>query len=378
MNITNLNVAIIHYWFVSWRGGEKVIASLLKIFPNADIYTLFYDEKICGEYLKNHRVYSSVLNKPYLRKHYQKIFPLYPLGIRSLRLQKKYDLIISSESGPAKGIDNPNHIPHVCYVHTPMRYCWENREPYLKTIPYFLRSFVSWNFEKLKKWDETTINNVDYYIANSKNVAKRILKHYKKQSEICYPPIDLSLFQKKYITHIPIQNRKFYLSFGALTPYKNIDLLIEVFNQNQQTLKVIGTGSELERLKKKSHSNIQFLGNLPDEKLHYIIQNAKALIFPGEEDFGMIPLEVMAHGIPVIALQKGGAIETVIENQKEPEKSTGVFFKETNINSLLEGLKKFEKIQHAFSPKWIQNHARKFGEDIFLQRFTNILQSLDI
>jgi len=370
--LADLNVAIIHYWMMTWRGGEKVVESILKIFPNADVYTLFYDEQVCGPYLKGRKVYTSRLNLPILKKQYQKLFPLYPFAVKSLRLQKKYDLIISSESGPAKGIFNPDKIPHLCYIHSPMRYCWGYTDIYLESLPVWARKIARWRFNKLRQWDESTIDNVDLYVANSQNVKNRVQKYYGRESEVCFPPIDLELFKSEPGK----EDKDYYLSFGALTPYKNIELLIDTFNQLDKKLVVIGSGSEKNKLESISKNNIEFKGSLPLPEVIKYIQQAKALLFPGEEDFGMIPLEVMSQGVPVIALKKGGALETVVENPEKPEQSSGIFFELPNTGSLLTAIEKFEALEGQFDPHWIRQHARKFGEDFFLKRFKQLVQEV--
>ncbi len=370
--LKELNIALVHYWLVTWRGGEKVIESLLKLFPKADIYTLFYDKKTCGPYLSNHRIYSSCLNLPGLKKHYQKLFPLYPLGIKSLRLKQKYDLIISSESGPAKGIANPNSIPHLCYIHSPMRYCWGGTEAYLNTLPGWSREMAAREFRRLQQWDLTTINNVDLYVANSNNVANRVKKYYNKSARVCFPPISEDLFRNK-------PQRKpgeFYLSFGALTPYKNVQLLVDTFNQLDEKLVVIGDGSEKQKLEQKAGKNIEFLGSLPTEQIIDFIQRSKALLFPGEEDFGMIPLEVMSQGVPVIAYQKGGALETVVENRVDISKSSGIFFKDDTVDCLIKAIEYFKDIESEFDTEWIYNHARSFGENRFQKEMTDHILDL--
>jgi len=365
-DLGDLKVAIIHYWMVTWRGGEKVIASLLKLFPKADIYTLFYDERVCGSHLEGHRVFASTLNKPVLKKHYQKLFPLFPFGIKSLKLREKYDLIISSESGPAKGIENSYHSPHLCYIHTPMRYCWGYTEPYLLSLPGWSRGLTRYWLKRLKEWDRSTIDRVDAYVANSKNVAERVKKYYGKEAGVCYPPIEADWFEDELVkskgTH--------YLSFGAITPYKNIGLLVEAFKKTNSQLIVIGEGSEKNKLKALAPPNVRFLGKLPFEEIKSFIRDSKALLFPGEEDFGMVPLEVMAMGIPVIALKKGGALETVVENDNNPERSSGIFFDEPNCESLLKALTRFETLEHHFDPQWIRSHAKKFSEDVFLKNMS--------
>lgn len=361
-----MKVAIVHYWFITRRGGEKVVESILKLYPNADIYTLFYDPKKYGDYLNNHKIYTSKLNRSFLRKRYQKIFPLYPVGVRSLQLKEKYDLIISSESGPVKGIPNHYNVPHLCYIHSPMRYCWSHKKMYLDAVPTIIRPIMSFFLERLRRYDSTTVKNVDMFVSNSKNVANRVANYYSRESEIVYPPISEDLFQD---TKAVDADRSAYLSFGAITPYKKIDLLIDTFNANGKKLIVVGEGSEKEKLKRKANKNIIFMGEVPWGELRDIIYHSKALLFPGEEDFGMIPLEVMAHGIPVIAYGKGGALETVIENKERVEKSSGIFFDNQSQESLEKALSYFEEIENKFDPLWIKEHAKKFSESQFLKHF---------
>jgi len=363
----------VHYWFITRRGGEKVVESILKLYPQADIYTLFYDEKKYGNYLKKHKVFTSSFNSPFFRKYYQKIFPFYPQAIKSLKLQDNYDLIISSESGPAKGIQINNNAKHVCYIHSPMRYCWGFTEDYLNSINPILRPLANYFFKRLKKWDVTTINNVDLYIANSKNVAKRVAQFYNRKAEVVYPPIESNLFKEPLMLS---KNKEFYLSFGALTPYKRIDLLVDCFNNNGKKLIIIGNGSEKKKLQKKAKSNIEFKGFLEDDVIKNYIQNSKALVFPGEEDFGMIPLEVMSYGIPVIAFQKGGALETVIENKEDISKSSGLFFEKQDISTLQDVITYFEKIENDFDSIWIRKHAESFVEERFLYSFKQKINNL--
>lgn len=367
-----MKVAIIHYWFTTRRGGEKVVESILKLYPNADIYTLFYDEKQYGNHLKNHNVYTSILNKPFLKKHYQKIFPLYPIGIKSLKLKKEYDLIISSESGPAKGIKINNNAPHLCYIHSPMRYCWGFMDDYLNSVSSITKPVLKYFFKKLKKWDTTTINNVDLYIANSNNVANRVKTFYNRDAKVVYPPISNSLFKKPLHKN---NERDIYLSFGAITPYKRIDLLVDTFNKNGKKLIIIGDGSEKQKLEKIANNNITFTGSIKWDEIETILQKTKVLLFPGEEDFGMIPLEVMAYGIPVIAYGKGGALETIVENKSNIAESNGIFFHNQKVNDIQNALNYFDENQNNFNSGWIRNHAIKFNESNFLKRFSEEVNS---
>lgn len=372
---SNLKVAILHYWLVTDRGGEKVLKNILELFPKADIYTLFYDEEACGHIVKGHQVYVSTLNKPFIRRHYQVLFPFYPFAIRSLELREKYDLLISSESGPIKGIANPDNVAHLCYIHTPMRYCWGYAHEYLKNIPTGLKGIFRYLFNRLRHYDKTTVDQVDLYIANSRNVANRVKKYYGREAKVCYPPIDKVLFKESHLQRRSedVQVREYYLSFGAITPYKRIDLLIDAFQDGGRKLIIIGAGSEYKKLKSYESEDIVFKGSLAWSEIETYILNAKALLFPGEEDFGMIPLEVMAHGVPVIAYKKGGALETVVENFKNPQQSTGLFFEEQSKSSILKAIKKFENSEYQFSPEWIQNHAKKFNTDCFKSEFKTIL-----
>lgn len=367
-NLAPLKVAVVHHWFVTLRGAEKIVASLLKLFPHADIYTLFFEESVCGSLLAGHRVFTSALDNSFVRRHYQKLFPLYPLGIKSLRLRDRYDLILSSESGPAKGIANPSGIPHLCYINTPMRYCWGYTQYYLDAMPRLARPAARFAFEALRRWDLTTVDKVDHYVANSRNVRGRVRRFYGREAAVVPCPISLDLFGAENLVRVPPRDRVYYLSFGAITPYKNIGLLVDTFNANGRELVIVGEGSERCRLMARAKPNIRFTGRLPWDEVRRYILGAKALLFPGEEDFGLVPLEVMAHGVPVIALGRGGALETVIENREAPSRSSGLFFHEASRASLQNAIDSFEQIADRFDPRWIQSHVRQFGEDVFLQR----------
>ena len=233
-----------------------------------------------------------------------------------------------------------NKTSHICYIHSPMRYAWSHGETYIKTTNYFLRPIIRFFFNRLRVWDKTTIDNVDLYIANSINVAKRVQKYYNRKSEIVYPPIADFLFNKK----LKESTKEYYLSFGALTPYKKIDLLVNSFNQSGKSLIIIGEGSEKEKLTQVANKNIQFVSCPNWVDVEAVILKSKALLFPGEEDFGMIPLEVMTYGIPVIAFSKGGALETVLENKENIEKVETFNLGTGTGSSVLEVVLAFEKV----------------------------------
>lgn len=374
---SDLRVAIPHYWFMTWRGGERVVKALLDIFPKADIYTLFYDRSVCQREIGDHNVYTSVLDFPPLRSRYQKLFPLYPFAIKSLKFRSNYDLIISSESGPIKGLSNPASIPHLCYIHTPMRYCWGFTDDYVRTLPTFIQSIANREFLKLREYDKTTVEGVDRFVANSQNVQRRVKDCYNREASVVYPPISLDLFRVNNLTDVKSSEREYYLSFGAITPYKGVGLLIEAFNRlSDKKLIVIGEGSERNKLQNLANKNIIFTGALGYPEIQKYIRGAKALLFPGEEDFGMIPLEVMAHGVPVIAFARGGALETVVESESGAEIGTGIFFDRQDSEAVIEAILRFDVIQDEFDPSFIQAHARVFGEDNFKINIINEVEVL--
>lgn len=254
-----------------------------------------------------------------------------------------------------------------------MRYCWGFTSEYLNALSPAIRPIANYFLNNLKKWDQKTIDNVDLYIANSINVQNRVQEFYNRKAEVIYPPIASNLFEN---TLPEIQTKSHYLSFGAITPYKKIDLLIDCFNKNGEKLIVIGNGSEKKKLQAKAKNNIVFMGFLEDNQLRNYISQSRALIFPGEEDFGMIPLEVMSFGVPVIAFAKGGVLETVIENLDNVNKSSGIFFKEQTVNSLQNAINQFENIENNFDSNWIRSHAKNFEEHKFLQKFNETVSNL--
>ncbi|MCF7934120.1 MAG: glycosyltransferase [Spirochaetia bacterium] len=370
-----LDVTFAHYWLVTWRGGEKVLKALLDLFPRAAVYTMFYDQEVCGPHLEGHPVFSSRYDHRILRRHYQKLFPLYPRAVGSLGPVPSGDLLISSESGPIKGIARADiNMPHLCYIHTPMRYCWGGTDDYLNTLPAVARPLARTMFERLRVYDTTTIDNVSEYAANSEHVRSRVQQYYHRDAKVIYPPIADELFNEpRYEQKRP---GKHYLSFGALTPYKRIDLLVDAFNQSGEPLVVIGSGSELKKLRSRAHENITFLGSAPWSVVQEAIMDAKALLFPGVEDFGMIPLEVMSYGLPVLAYAKGGALETVIDHPEDTGTSTGCLFYEQTVPAVLEVIERFEAIERSFDRAFIFTHASGFREHEFKKQMLLMIRAM--
>lgn len=358
-----MRVAIVHYWLVSMRGGEKVIESICDLFPEADIFTHVYDPLVISKKIKAHKIKTSFIqNLPFARRYYQSYLPFMPLALEQLDL-RGYDLVISSESGPAKGVITDPDSLHVCYCHSPMRYLWDMYHDYRERAGFFKRLLMPVLTHKLRQWDCVSASRVDEFISNSGFVRKRINKFYRRDAHVIYPPVSVSEFG------ISEKVENYYLMAGQLTHYKQPQLAIEVFNKLNRPLIVIGEGELTKELKKMANDNISFLGKLPFSVMRDYFAKCKALIFPGTEDFGIIPVEVMASGRPVIAYKKGGAEETIIEHQ------TGMFFHEQSSSALYDAVVAFEKISDSFSQARIREHAEQFSEDRFkneLGQFINL------
>ncbi|MBT7206015.1 MAG: glycosyltransferase, partial [Gammaproteobacteria bacterium] len=299
-----MKVAIVHYWFINWRGGEKVVEALLDLFPQADLFTHVYDESLTEGKLKGRNITTTFISKlPGAKKHYQKYLPLMPIALEQLDL-REYDLVISSESGPAKGIIISPDATHICYCHSPMRYVWDMYPDYVKTAGLLSRWLMRPLIHYLKIWDRLSADRVDYFIANSSFVAKRINKFYRRSAEVIHPPVDIDEFE------LNSEKSDFYLLLGQLTHYKRADLAVDAFLANGKKLIVIGDGEQYQSLKALENDRVKVLGRASWDECKNYLSKAKALIFPGVEDFGMVPVEAMACGTPVLAFAKGGALET--------------------------------------------------------------------
>lgn len=358
-----MKVALIHYWLVNVRGGEKVLEALCELFPDADIFTHVYVKPSFKEsIIYKHNVYTSFISKlPFSKRFYQLYLPFMPLALEELDLHG-YDLIISSESGPAKGIIPPPGVKHICYCHSPMRYAWDMYHLYKKSQGYFKRKIITFVMHYLRRWDQQSSLQVSRFVANSKFVQQRISSYYNRDSDIIYPPVAVNDFQiaKEIDDH--------YLMLGQLVTYKRPDLAIEAFNTNGKSLIVVGDGEMLEDLKKMSNPNINFLGRADFLTIKKLMSTCKALIFPGAEDFGIVPVEVMASGRPVIAYKRGGALETVIEGE------SGLFFNEQSADSLNEAITDFEARLDQFDSISIRTHALKFSKERFKNEIASYIQ----
>jgi len=357
-----MKVAIIHYWLVNMRGGEKVLEALLEMFPEADIYTHVYNPEAVSTLIKSRSVFTSRISRmPFAIKLYRLYMPLMPNALMDFNLQS-YDLIISSEAGPAKGVvPNPNAY-HICYCHSPMRYLWDMYHDYFKKTNPFVRFFMKRLIPGLRLWDIASANLVDHFIANSGYVAKRIGRYYNRQATVIYPPVNI----EKFIS-IERKPQDFYLFFGQLVGYKRVDIAIEACVKSGRKLVVAGAGAKNAKKYVKS-GLVTFRGRVSDEEVLDLFASAKALLFPGIEDFGIIPVEANAAGCPVIAYRDGGVIESIKNGV------TGIFFDEQTPQSLIEAMNKFEQNAVTFSNREVfKDHVRQFSKNTFIERMQKVL-----
>jgi len=360
-----MKVAIVHYWLVNMRGGEKVLEVLLEMFPNADIYTHVYNPKAVSPLINSHRVITSRVNRlPFAKKLYRLYMPLMPNALMDFNLQQ-YDLVISSEAGPAKGVVANPEAYHLCYCHSPMRYLWDMYHEYFRGTNPLVRFFMKRLIPSLRLWDVTSANLVDLFVANSSYVAKRIKRCYNRVAAVVYPPVDTEKFLS-FERH----PKDFYLFFGQFTGYKRADIAIEACVKSGRKLVVAGAGAANRDIKKAEKTGlVRFIGRISDEEAARLFSEAKALLFPGIEDFGIIPVEANASGCPVIAFRKGGASDTVKENV------TGLFFDEQTPESLIAAMERFEQAGAAFSRREVFNeHVQQFSKTAFINRMRKVLE----
>jgi len=356
-----MRVALVHDYLNQYGGAERVLEAFCQIFPKAPIYTLFYDKKGTGFAFANRRVETSFLQKtPFVKSHHRSFLMLMPIAIEQFDFSQ-YDLVLSDSSSYAKGVITPPGTKHICYCHTPIRYAWDDSHKYINEFGYSraAQKIIPFFMNYIRFWDEQAAARVDGFIANSSFVAKRIKKYYQRESEIIHPPIRTDLF---YLAEKP---EKYFLMVGRLLTYKRFDLAIEAFNQLGWPLKIVGDGPDRSRLEKMARGNIEFVGLVPDSKLRDYYAHCRAFVFPQEEDFGIVPVEAMASGRPVIAYQGGGALEIV-----QPG-ITGMFFKEQTAECLIDALKQFESDD--FNPKIIKEQAEKFSQERFKEKIKEYL-----
>jgi glycosyltransferase involved in cell wall biosynthesis len=352
-------VAIVHEWFTSMRGGEKCVEALCEVFPDADVYALLHVPGSVSPIIERALVRTSfVQHLPGARTHYRRYLPLFPSAVRQFDLCG-YDLVITSNHCVAKGARVPPDALHVCYCYTPMRYIWNQYDEYFGKgrAGLLTRAAMRLCVGPLRRWDVATASHPHHFVAISENVRKRIQSIYGRSSDLIYPPVDTSRFT------LSRADRGYYLIVSALVPYKAVDVAIAAFNETGDRLIIVGEGPDRPRLEKLAGKNIVFEGWQPDENLADYYAGCSGVIFPGEEDFGIVPVEAMAVGKPVLAYARGGALETVLDT---PTRKTGVLFHEQTIDGLLNGLRRLRTTR--FDPVELRNHALTYDRQIYKDR----------
>jgi len=355
--------AIVHYWLLNMRGGEKVVEALCRLLPDADVFTLFYDPAKVSPAIRSHRVKASFLNP--LRGHYRSLLPLFPMALESLDL-RGYDLVISSESGPAKGVLTSADTRHICYCHSPMRYLWDLYPAYLHDWTHSLwkKAAMAAFGCPLRVWDYAAAARVDEFAANSRNVQRRIWKAYRRESQVIYPPVAVETFRWM----APDDS---YLIVSELVAYKRIGDAVRCFTRTGRRLKIVGDGPEYAALKRQAGPNVEFCGRVSPVELRILYAHCRALIMPGEEDFGIVTVEAMASGKPVVALGRGGVLEAV-----PPEgRGAAVFYNEPGDAQLEQAVKRFEEVEALVRPTELQAWAKRFSEDRFRENMSNLIDS---
>jgi glycosyltransferase involved in cell wall biosynthesis len=372
-SLQNARIAIVHYWFVAQRGGERVVEAMAQMFPQADLFSLVVDPKGIPDSLRDRSIQTSFLQKiPGSNRWHRHLLPLYPLALEQFDLSA-YDLVLSSESGPAKGVLTSATTCHVCYCHSPMRYLWDFYHRYKNGagLGFLSKPLFSLATHYLRLWDSASADRVDYFVANSQNVASRIRKHYRRDSTVIYPPVNVSA------GYLAEKLEDYYLVVGQLVDYKRIDLAIAACNRLGRPLHVVGSGEQFRNLRKLAGPLIRLCGSLSDEDLYEQYAHCRALLFPGEEDFGIVPVEALSFGRPVIAYGRGGVRESVngffADAPSEAERSTGVFFREQSVDSLVEAILCFEKAEQSFHPFYIKKQSERFAPEHFQQSFGSFL-----
>lgn len=361
----DIKVALAHDWLTGMRGGEKCLEVLCEFFPQATLFTIFHQRGAMSPRIEGMRIRTSwIAGLPLASKRFRVYLPLFPAAIESFNLSD-FQLVISTSHCVAKGVIPGPGALHISYIHTPMRYIWEMYPHYLgRSAGLLKRLGGSILASRLRTWDVNSCNRVDHFIANSHNVCDRIWRHYRRTAEVIPPPVDTDIF---YPAGTP---EDYYLIVTALVPYKQVDLAVEAFNRMGRRLVIVGDGPEKKRLQQQAKSNLEFLPWQNGDKLRDLYSRCRALIFPGEEDFGIVPLEAQACGRPVVAYGRGGVLETVIP-AGSGQTPTGVFFQESHPEALIAAVEKVEAMD--FDSQAIRNQALKFSRPLYVSRMADYI-----
>jgi glycosyltransferase involved in cell wall biosynthesis len=375
-------VALVHDWLTGMRGGERCLEVLCDLFPDADLFTLLHVKGRVSELIERRRIHTSIVQGlPFAASRYRYYLPLFPWAIERLSLDG-YDLVLSSSHCVAKGVRAPRQALHIAYVYTPMRYVWDLLDAYAGSgrMGPLSRPLLKAFGGRLRRWDLEASDRVDRFVAISRHVAHRIRRHYGREADVIYPPVETARFR---IAEGP---GDYYLVAGAFAPYKRVDLAIAAFNRMGRRLVVVGEGQEDRRLRRMAGGTVEFLGWRPDREIAELLARCRALIFPGEEDFGILPVEAMACGRPVIAYGAGGVTETVLPVNRRPSAPghargtgaggerddaappTGVFFWEQTVEALIGAVELYERSAGRFEPEALRAHAMAFDRSVFEKR----------
>ena len=365
-----MKVALVHDWLVTLRGGERVLEALCELFPDADVYTLIHQPGTMPPAIENRRIYTSFLQHiPGIHTRYRHFLPLFPRAIESFHLEG-YELVLSSSHCVAKGIRKPPGARHLSYVHAPMRYMWDLFDDYFgpgrasRPVRLAATAVRPW----LQRWDRETSAGVDRFVANSRNIAAKIRRFWDRDAGVVHPPVDLDRFCASSLEGTG--QGGYFLWLGAFAPYKRLDIALEAFRTLDAPLWVVGSGQDASRLTSGPlPPHIRFLGNVPDAEVPALYRNARALLFTGEEDFGLTPLEAQATGRPVIAYAKGGVLETVTPR-------TGLFFSEQTPAALAAAVRQFDTWEAGFRPEEARAQAQGFAKAAFHRAITAEVDAL--
>lgn len=355
---------LMHDWLTGFRGGERVLEAFCELFPQSPLYTLIHVPGSTSELIENRKIVASFLSKiPKIENHYRKFLPLFPMAAESIDIEEPAKLVLSSSHCVIKGVEKPPGSVHISYIHSPMRYLYDQFDSYFGShAPLYQQLGAKACRGYLTQWDIDSNKNVDFMIANSKFVQERIKKYYHRDSTVIHPFVDLKDFRPRQRT--PLAKKDFYLMVTAFAPNKRVDLAVEAFNKLKKPLKIIGSGQQEAWLKNKAESNIEFLGNVSREDVTVLMREARGFIFPGVEDFGITPLESLASGTPVIAFETGGVLETLNEE-------TAFFFKQQTVDSLAQAVQDFES--RDYKEELLYARAENFSKELFQSRIKGFI-----
>lgn len=360
----DIRFALVHYWLVRQRGGEKVLQHMVDALGPTDIFTNVHDPRYNPDWLDQCELRTTFVNRlPFSRQLLSAYLPLMPAALGALDLGR-YDVVISSEAGPAKWVVAPPEALHICYVHSPMRYVWDQMGAYTRRLPAPARLLAYLMAERLRMSDTSSAQRVDHFIANSRFVARRIGSYYRREAQVIHPPVSVPA------TLVAAPTEDFYLCAGQLVPYKRVEIAIEACARLNRRLVIVGVGSEEKHLRRLAGPNVEFRGFLPENELRHLFRTCRAMLFPGVEDFGITPVEVMGEGRPVIAFARGGALDYVEHGL------SGILYHEEGAQGLVDAMLAFEAEEGHFRSDQIHAHAKGFDESVFRSKFLDCIGGL--